>query len=63
MLGEKKRANQAAPEFKDGLTEENHANSLYERLSYRDAAEKFRSAETFFVKAAKKPGRPLPPSF
>jgi hypothetical protein len=65
MLAEKQRANQSAPEFLAAVFEERQANSLYDRLAYKDAAEKFRTAETLFAKAAGRepsPRTPPPPA-
>jgi predicted Ser/Thr protein kinase len=62
MLAEKERANQSAPEFLAAVFEERQANSLYDRLAYKDAAEKFRAAETLFAKASSRPAPPPPPA-
>ena len=53
MLAEKERANQGAAEFKEAEAEERRGNSSYEKLAFRDAAEKFRAAEMLFVRAVK----------
>ena len=76
MLDQKQQANPVVPEFGAGVAEEAQANSLYGRSAYRDATDKFRSAESLFARAARKqppPGpeapprpasrRPPPPSF
>ena len=77
MLAEKQRAYQGAPEFSVAAAEERQANASYERLAFRDAAEKFRAAEMHYASATKPgpaptpkqdppaPARPrqLPPSF
>jgi hypothetical protein len=60
MLSEKQRAYQAAPEFASGLADEGQAASLYERRLYREATDKFRSAESLYAKA--KPAPPPPPA-
>jgi hypothetical protein len=54
MQSEKQQANQAAPEFGLGVEEEKQADALYERLAFKDAAEKFRLAEALFTRAAAK---------
>src|SRR5205823_1838956 len=62
MLAEKERANQGTPEFAAALAEERQANSLYDRLSFRDAVEKFRAAESLFAKTAtRRDRRPAAP--
>jgi len=63
MLAEKAQATQTAPEFTAALAEERQANSLYDRLAFKDASEKFRAAETLFTKAARvaPPPAPAPP--
>ena len=65
MLNEKDRAEKQrgrveSNEFKAALAAEKQAVSLYEQLSYREAAEKFRAAETLFKTAAQPP--PAPPA-
>ena len=61
MLAEKQRAYQAAPEFSVAAAEEKQANASYERLAYKEAAEKFRSAEMLFARAVAKPAPGPPP--
>ena len=63
MLAEKQQADPAASDFASGLAEEKQGNGLYERLAFREATEKFKSAETFFVRAGVKPAptSPAPP--
>jgi len=51
MQTEKQQANPAASDFANGLAEEKQGDELYARLAYREATEKFMSAETFFTKA------------
>jgi len=55
MLAAKQLADPAAADFASGLTEEKQGNGLYERVAYREAAERFRSAETFFTRAVSRP--------
>jgi hypothetical protein len=61
MLAEKQRADQTTPEFGAAVAEERQAGTFYERFAYREATEKFRLAETLFLKAAAKP-MPTQPS-
>ena len=72
MLTQKQKARQDSPDFRAALSVERQGASLYEQLNFKEAAEKFREAETLFVRAtmpvapppSKPPGRPpLPPSF
>jgi predicted Ser/Thr protein kinase len=58
MLLEKERANDGAPEFGAAVAEEKQGNTLYDKLAYKDAAERFRSAEVLFSKV---PPRSEPP--
>jgi len=58
MLAEKQQADPAAADFASGLAEERQATGLYERSAYREATERFKSAETFFSRA----GIKQPPS-
>jgi hypothetical protein len=65
MLAEKQKADQKALAFDAALAEERQAVALYDRLAYREAAEKFRSAEQLFVRAATRPApaqKEAPPS-
>ncbi|MGH9363906.1 MAG: hypothetical protein ACRD1B_01380, partial [Thermoanaerobaculia bacterium] len=41
-----------SPEFRDGLVEERQGTALYERLAYKEAAERFRTAETLYTRGA-----------
>ena len=59
MLSEKQRAFQNAPEFSSAEAEERQANASYDRLAYKEAADRFSSAETLYAKA--KPAVPTPP--
>ncbi|MGH9365717.1 MAG: hypothetical protein ACRD1B_10715, partial [Thermoanaerobaculia bacterium] len=52
MLIEKLKAGSDSPEFKAGLVEERQGIALYEQLAYKEAAERFRTAETLFTRAA-----------
>jgi exonuclease SbcC len=63
QLAEKQQADPAASDFASGLAEEKQGNGLYERLAFREATEKFKSAETFFARAGVKPAptSPAPP--
>jgi hypothetical protein len=64
MLAEKQQADPAASDFASGLAEERQGNGLYERLAYREATERFKSAETFFTRAGAKQSpstSPAPP--
>ena len=54
MLAEKQQADPAASDFASGLAEERQGNGLYEQLAYREATERFKSAETFFTRAGVK---------
>jgi hypothetical protein len=71
MAAEKQRARQESPEFKAALAEERQGDSLYEQWSYREAAERFRTAEMLFARGTAAPAAPaappkrraLPPSF
>ena len=65
MLAEKQQANPAASDFASGLAEERQGNGLYDRLAYREATERFKSAEAFFARAGTKaqptsPAQPKP---
>jgi len=61
MLTEKQQADPAASAFASGLAEERQGNGLYERNAYREAAERFKSAERFFTRAVSPaPPRPEP---
>ena len=61
MLAEKQQANPAASDFTNGVAEERQGSALYERLAFREAAEKFKSAETSFIRAiVKTPPAPPP---
>jgi hypothetical protein len=51
MLAEKQRARQDSPDFKAALAEEKQGAALYEQLDFRQAAERFRAAETLFTTA------------
>ena len=57
---EKQRGRVESNEFRAALAAEKQAVSLYDQLSYREAADKFRAAETLFKTAAQPP--PPPPS-
>ena len=63
MLAEKQRALQAAPQFASAQAEERLAIDLYGRLAYKEAADRFRFAETLYASAAdaKRPQRLLQP--
>ncbi len=74
QTAERQRARVDSNEFKAAVAAEKQAVSLYEQLSYREAIEKFRAAETLFKTAAQvappppapaSPPRPrqLPPTF
>lgn len=68
MAAEKQRAKQESPEFKAALAEERQGDSLYEQWSYREAAERFRTAEMLFSRGTAAPAPPpkrraVPPSF
>jgi hypothetical protein len=54
MLLEKERANDGAQEFSAAVAEEKQGNTLYDKLAYKDAAERFRSAEVLFSKVPPK---------
>jgi len=57
MLAEKQQANPAASDFASGLAEERQGNGLYDRLAYREATERFKSAEAFFDRRAPRRSR------
>ena len=67
MLAEKEKARPDSPEFRAALAEERQGASLYEQLAYKDAAERFRTAETLFTRGAApvaptpSPTAPAPP--
>jgi hypothetical protein len=52
MLAQKERASRKAPEYRDALAEEKQGTSAYDRDAYKEAAERFRTAQTFYAKAA-----------
>jgi hypothetical protein len=60
MLSEKQRAFQSAPEFSSAEAEERQANASYDRLAYKEAADRFSSAETLYAKAKAVPTPPVP---
>jgi hypothetical protein len=62
MLVEKKNASPAAAEFTSAVAEERQGNALYERLAYREAAERFKSAEALFARAVVKAAPEPPPA-
>jgi len=51
MRTEKQRANQASSDYRDGLTEEGQGGAAYDRSAYRDAADRFSTAEKLYAKA------------
>jgi cytoskeletal protein RodZ len=58
MLAEKQRVNlagQATADYKTAVATEGQGVSLYERSSFKDAAEKFKSATELFKKVASRP--------
>ena len=68
MAAEKQRARKESREFAAALAEERQGDALYEKLSYREAAERFRTAEMLFARGAAPPEPParrraVPPSF
>jgi hypothetical protein len=60
MLSEKQRAFQNAPEFSSAEAEEKQANASYDRLAYKEAADKFSLAETLYAKAKAVPTPRVP---
>ncbi|HEX9819621.1 MAG TPA: hypothetical protein VGD07_08420, partial [Methylomirabilota bacterium] len=67
MATEKQRARKESREFAAALAEERQGDTLYEQLSYREAAERFRTAEMLFSRGAQADPpakrRAVPPSF
>jgi hypothetical protein len=69
MATEKQRARKESPEFTAALAEERQGNSLYDQLSFKEAAERFRTAEMLFSRGGAQatpkppPRRAVPPSF
>ena len=61
MLLEKLKARSDSPEFKAALVEERQGTTLYEQFAYKEAAERFRKAETLFIRGAE-PVAPTPPA-
>jgi hypothetical protein len=66
MLTEKQRVSTFAPGYAEAQNEERQANALYERSSFNEAAEKYRSAAMLYARAKPaasqpRPLRPLPP--
>jgi hypothetical protein len=59
MLNEKDKADKASREFAEALSLEKEGNSLYDRLKFEEAVEKFQAAEKLFVKVRAK--RYFPP--
>ena len=60
MMSAKERAYRGGSQFRAGSDEETFAESLYERFAFREAAQKFISAEALFRKALP---APPPPSY
>jgi hypothetical protein len=60
MQSEKQRAIRNAPEYKDALAEERQGASAYERLQYREAAERFRTAQALYARATARTAAPPP---
>ncbi len=58
MRAEKQRAVRNAPEYKDALAEESHGTGAYERLAYKEAAERFRTAQMLYARATTKTAAP-----
>jgi hypothetical protein len=54
MQGEKERAGRKTPEYRDASAEEKRGASAYERDQYREAAERFRTAQTLYAMTATK---------
>jgi hypothetical protein len=52
MLAQKERASRKAPEYRDALAEEKQGASAYDRDAYKEAAARFRTAQTFYARAA-----------
>jgi hypothetical protein len=52
MRAERQRANRTAPEYRDALAEEDLGTSAYQQLAYKEATERFRTAQTFYGLAA-----------
>jgi serine/threonine-protein kinase len=61
MGADKQQANQTALDYKSALAEETLGASAYERLSYREAAARFQTAQTLYAKAGAPPAA-RPPS-
>ena len=61
MLAQKERARQDSANFSAALSEERRGAALYDQLNFKDAAEKFRTAERLFTLATI-PVSPPPPS-
>jgi serine/threonine protein kinase len=56
MRSEKQRASSGSPEYKTALTLENQGTAAYDRFAYRDAADKFQTAQSLYAHATDKPG-------
>jgi len=64
MLGEKQKAKEDAADYRNALNEERQGATFYERLAFKEAAEKFQAAERLFSRstAASAPPSPAPGS-
>jgi hypothetical protein len=49
---------QKASDYKDALAEEKQATGAYERLAYKEAAERFRTAQALYAKTAQRTAAP-----
>ena len=54
MMAAKERAGRKAPEYRAALAEENLGTAAYDRDDYKEAAERFRTAQGFYTRAATK---------
>ncbi|HXJ77705.1 MAG TPA: protein kinase [Candidatus Methylomirabilis sp.] len=58
MLVEKQRAIQKATDYQEALAEEKQGVATYERLHYREAAQRFRTAQALYGRTATKTAAP-----